>query len=61
MRSGTGLTAVTWLMRVGFVFAPVIVGAIADAISLRAGLLTVPVAGLVVVALAGVLAGTRKR
>jgi hypothetical protein len=39
----------------------VIVGAIADAISLRAGLLTVPVAGLVVVALAGVLAGTRKR
>jgi MFS family permease len=61
MRPGTGLTAVTWLMRVGFVFAPVIVGAIADAISLRAGLLTVPVAGLVVVALAGVLAGTRKR
>ena len=61
MRSGTGLTAVTWLMRVGFVFAPVIVGAIADAISLRAGLLMVPVAGLVVVALAGVLAGTRKR
>jgi MFS family permease len=61
MRSGTGLTAVTWLMRVGFVFAPVIVGAIADAISLRAGLLTVPAAGLVVVALAGVLAGTRKR
>ncbi len=61
MRSGTGLTAVTWLMRVGFVFAPVIVGAIADVISLRAGLLMVPVAGLVVVALAGVLAGTRKR
>ncbi|HXO52316.1 MAG TPA: MFS transporter [Mycobacterium sp.] len=61
MRPGTGLTAVTWLMRVGFVFAPVIVGAIADAISLRAGLLTVPVAGLVVVALAGVLASTRKR
>jgi MFS family permease len=61
MRSGTGLTAVTWLMRVGFVFAPLIVGAIADTISLRAGLLTVPVAGLVVVALAGVLADTRKR
>lgn len=61
LRPGTGLTAVTWLMRVGFVFAPVIVGAIADAISLRAGLLTVPVAGLVVVALAGVLAGRRGR
>jgi MFS family permease len=61
LRPGTGLTAVTWLMRVGFVLAPVIVGAIADAISLRAGLLTVPVGGLVIVALAGVLAGKRRR
>src|SRR6185312_2637842 len=56
LRSGTGLTAVTWLMRVGFVCAPMIVGAIADAVSLRAGLLTVPVAGVVIIALAGVLA-----
>jgi MFS family permease len=59
LKPGTGLTAVTWLMRVGFVFAPMIVGAIADAFSLRAGLLTVPVAGIVVVALAGVLAEAR--
>jgi len=37
------------------------VGAIADATSLRVGLLAVPVAGLVVWALAGVLAGRRTR
>ena len=61
LKPGTGLTAVTWLMRVGFVFAPMIVGAIADAFSLRVGLLTVPVAGIVVIALAGVLAARRKR
>jgi MFS family permease len=61
LKRGTGLTAVTWLMRVGFVFAPMIVGAIADAFSLRAGLLTVPVAGVVVIALAGVLKKTRRR
>ena len=61
LRPGTGLTVLTWLMRVGFVFAPIVVGAIADAFSLRAGLLTVPVAGIVVIALAGVLAASRKR
>ena len=56
LRHGTGLTAVTWLMRVGFVCAPMIVGALADGFSLRVGLLTVPVAGLVVIAFARVLA-----
>ena len=59
LKPGTGLTAVTWLMRVGFVFAPMVVGTIADAFSLRAGLLTVPVAGVAVVALAGVLTTAR--
>ena len=59
LKHGTGLTAVTWLMRVGFVCAPMIVGALADAFSLRVGLLTVPVAGIVVIALAGVLARRR--
>jgi MFS family permease len=55
LRPGTGLTAVTWLMRVGFVSSPPVVGVIADATSLRAGLLVVPVAGAVVVLLAGAL------
>jgi MFS family permease len=59
MRPGTGLTAVTWLMRVGFFGAPMIVGVIADATSLRVGLLSVPVAGLVVVALGGALSARR--
>jgi fucose permease len=60
MRPGTGLTAVTWLMRVGFFGAPLIVGVVADATSLRVGLLSVPIAGLVVVALAGALSARRQ-
>jgi hypothetical protein len=60
MRPGSGLTAVTWLMRVGFFGAPLVVGVIADATSLRVGLLSVPVAGLVVMALAGALNAQRR-
>lgn len=56
---GTGLTLVTWLMRTGFLAAPVIVGAVADATSLRAGLLIVPMAGLVIAVCATVLAPRR--
>jgi MFS family permease len=56
MRPGTGLTVVTWLMRIGFFGAPLVVGVVADATSLRVGLLSVPVSGLVVMALAGALA-----
>ena len=55
LRPGTGLTALGWLVRLGFVGAPPLVGLIADATSLRVGLLVVPVAGLAVVAAAGVL------
>ena len=55
LRPGTGLTAVTWLMRLGFLGAPLLVGAVADAAGLRAGLLIVPVAGVVGVLLAGAL------
>jgi fucose permease len=59
LRPGSGLTVVVWLMRVGFVAAPPIVGMVADATSLRVGLLIVPLAGLAVVASAGVLSGRR--
>ena len=55
LRHGTGLTAVAWLMRVGFVCSPLIVGLIADVTSLRVGLLVVPVAGIAVIAAAGAL------
>ena len=52
LRPGTGLTAVTWLMRIGFVSSPPVVGLIADATSLRVGLLVVPFAGVAVMLLA---------
>jgi hypothetical protein len=50
---------VTWLMRVGFFGAPLLVGVVADATSLRVGLLFVPLSGLVVMALAGALSAPR--
>lgn len=53
--NNTGLTVVTWLMRVGFLGAPPLVGAVADATSLRVGLLIVPVAGVIIVVAASVL------
>lgn len=53
---GTGLTLVGWLMRVSFLLSPPIVGAIADATSLRVGLLVVPLAGVMVIVLSQVLA-----
>lgn len=59
LRPGTGLTVVTWLMRVGFFGAPLLVGFVADAAGLRAGLLVVPLAGIVAILLAGVLPGRR--
>lgn len=60
LRPGTGLTAVAWLMRLGFVASPPVVGLIADAAGLRAGLLLVPAVGVLVAVLAcvpGVLGG----
>lgn len=57
LRAGTGLTIVSWLMRLGFLLSPPAVGLIADATGLRTGLLVVPAAGIVVIALAGVLPG----
>ena len=60
-RPGTGLTLVSWLMRLGFLAAPPLIGAVADASSLRVGLLLIPAVGLVVLALSGVLAGRRQQ
>lgn len=59
LKPGTGLTIVSWLLRVGFLVSPPIVGAIADNASLRMGLLIVPVAGLLVALLAAALEGRR--
>ncbi|OKH70036.1 fucose permease [Mycobacterium sp. SWH-M1] len=61
LRAGTGLTILTWLMRVGFLGAPLLVGVVADAAGLRVGLLIVMVAGLSLLALGRVLAGKARR
>lgn len=54
-RTGTGLTIISWMLRVGFLVSPPVVGLVADATSLRTGLLVVPLAGLIIVSLAGVM------
>jgi len=56
-RPGTGLTLVGWLLRVGFLVSPPLVGAIADNVGLRFGLLIVPFAGLLVIIFSQVLVG----
>ena len=55
LRPGAGLTIISWLLRLGFLLSPPVVGAIADASSLRLGLLVVPIAGLLVIIFARVL------
>ncbi|MFC9985739.1 MFS transporter [Microbacterium keratanolyticum] len=55
LRAGVGLTIVSWLLRLGFLLSPPIVGFIADNESLRAGLLIAPIAGIVALLLAGAL------
>ncbi|MEV6350207.1 MFS transporter [Actinoplanes sp. NPDC051851] len=52
---GTGLTIVSWLLRGGFLLSPPLVGLIADLTSLRIGLLTVVLAGLLTAALSRTL------
>jgi MFS family permease len=60
LKPGSGLTIVSWLMRLGFLLSPPVVGLVADATSLRVGLLVVPFAGLLVLLLAGVLQPRRR-
>lgn len=55
LRPGVGLTIVSWLLRVGFLISPALVGFVADATSLRVALLGVVAAGLVVLVLGRVL------
>ncbi|MEO6123213.1 MAG: MFS transporter [Ilumatobacteraceae bacterium] len=54
LANGLGLSAVSWLLRVGFLLSPPIVGLIADATSLRVGLLSVVLAGCVIIVLSRV-------
>lgn len=52
---GLGLTVVSWLLRVGFLASPPLVGMVADLASLRVGLLSVVLAGLCTVVLGRLL------
>src|SRR3712207_50444 len=54
---GVGLTVVNWLLRIGFLASPPVLGALADAVSLRFALLVVVLAGLGVLALGRALPG----
>ncbi|MFE6826332.1 MFS transporter [Streptomyces sp. NPDC057690] len=60
LKPGSGLTIVSWLMRLGFLLSPPVVGLVADGAGLRVGLLVVPLAGVLVVLLAGVLQPRRR-
>ncbi|WP_098894468.1 MFS transporter [Streptomyces sp. t99] len=61
LKPGSGLTIVSWLMRLGFLLSPPIVGQVADAAGLLTGLLVIPAAGVLVVLLAGVLRARPRR
>jgi MFS family permease len=43
---GLGLALVNWLLRIGFLLSPLLIGVIADATSLRVALVTVVLAGI---------------
>jgi MFS family permease len=58
LRPGLGLAVVNWLLRIGFLVSPPLVGVLADAISLRVALLTVVAAGLGALVLGRVLRPT---
>ncbi|MCL7428052.1 MFS transporter [Streptomyces sp. YS415] len=60
LKPGSGLAVVSWLMRLGFLCSPPVVGLVADATSLRVGLLVVPAAGMLVLLLSGVLHPRRR-
>lgn len=46
LRRGTGLAVINWLLRIGFLLSPPVIGVLADATSLRVALLAVVVAGV---------------
>ncbi len=43
---GLGLAVINWLLRIGFLVSPPLIGALADATSLRVALLAVVLAGV---------------
>ena len=58
---GLGLAVINWLLRVGFLLSPPVIGVIADATSLRVALLLVVVAGIGALLLGRLLRPTASR
>jgi MFS family permease len=58
LRRGVGLAVVNWLLRIGFLLSPLVIGVLADATSLRVALVTVVFAGLGALVLGRVLPRT---
>ncbi|MGH3652965.1 MFS transporter [Glutamicibacter sp.] len=56
---GTGLSVVSWLMRLGFLFSPPLVGFLAEDLGLRLALMVFPVAGLAVLICSPALRGRK--
>ncbi|WP_049568559.1 MFS transporter, partial [Streptomyces sp. SBT349] len=54
---GAGITITAFLLRIGFLISPPVVGLVADASSIRLGLVVVPLAGLVILLTSGILEG----
>jgi MFS family permease len=54
---GLGLAAINWLLRIGFLVSPPLIGALADATSLRVALLAVVLAGIGTLVLGRALPG----
>ncbi len=52
LSSGAGLAVVSWVYRLGVLAVPPVVGLLADAVSLRLGLVVVPFAGALIIVLA---------
>ncbi len=57
LRPGVGLTVVSWLLRVGFLVSPPLIGVLADLTSLRAALTVVVAAGVTIMVLGRILDG----
>ena len=55
LKPGTGLTLVSWCMRIVFVISPPLVGFFADAVGLRTALLVFPLMGVLAFLFAGTL------
>lgn len=61
MKTGSGLTIVTWLMRLAFLLSPPIMGMIVEATSLRAVLAVLAVSGALTLATAWIIAPRDRR